>query len=477
MNAFSISALKPTPPVVAEFVELRTLLEGARWVFNSDGTDITGGVDGVSGPGNGGCVVTGGPGWNTGFYTCDSPFYASAITADGFGPFNMVFLNKFPCNTPPVTGGSAYFTGLDPTTIIVVDGNSLAAGVVGNADSTNRVDLSNILTVMLRNPAITIENVAVGGQTIWDMITRIEPFLAPQLQRGLAGNIVIAYGEPGNGLKFGSYASATLISPSNLNPVDGDIVSIGGKDYTARNSPTTEGDFRIYGSWDLTLAALIKAVDQTGVSGTDYVVAAVNPLASSLMNVGAQGTSAWHYPLPVHANPIFSHSTRFVNLVHGTVGNSTAVGTTSAHLAWYLDRTTTPTTTLAGGIDPGSTDAAGFIALLTQYATLAFAAGAAEVHFGTVPPRSNFNSDEWALIQAVNAWIMDATNWGVYFTKGFDPNQEPFIGSCAVPEGSTGNNAWLTSYSPLASGDGVHTDEEGKYVVAGYVREGPLKGF
>lgn len=129
-------------------------------------------------------------------------------------------------------------------------------------------------------------------------------------------------------------ATGTLTS-DNTNVADGDTVTIGTTVYTFKTTITGGGavayNVKIGASADASLASLVKAINGTGVVGTD---------------VGATTAANTN----VSAGAVTSHATLLTALVSGSAGNAIATTETSAHLSFGA-------ATLTGGVDGTSTGA------------------------------------------------------------------------------------------------------------------------
>src|ERR1017187_2857909 len=100
--------------------------------------------------------------------------------------------------------------------------------------------------------------------------------------------------------------AANVLTSNNTTPTDGDMVIIGTKVYTFKTTlGTLDGQIHINGSADAALLNLSKAINQSGIQGTDYYCLEAD------QNVSASATVTSHH-IPVTA------------LYEGLAGNSIA---------------------------------------------------------------------------------------------------------------------------------------------------------
>jgi hypothetical protein len=124
----------------------------------------------------------------------------------------------------------------------------------------------------------------------------------------------------------GTYASSTLTSDATL-PADGTTLSIGQVTYQLKTVPTQANDIFIGGTAAATLVSIGKAINGTGVVGTDYY-------AGTTPSQQVEAGTATATTLPITAQ------------VPGIAPNSitTAIGGATPHLSWTG-------TNLTGGVD------------------------------------------------------------------------------------------------------------------------------
>lgn len=110
---------------------------------------------------------------------------------------------------------------------------------------------------------------------------------------------------------YGTAATGTVTS-NNTNAANNDTVTVNGRVYTCKTVLTGAADEIFIGATaDLTLGNLVKAINLTGVAGTDY---------------GAGTTINDH----VSAGAVAAHATTLTARLTGTVGNALTLATTSA---------------------------------------------------------------------------------------------------------------------------------------------------
>jgi hypothetical protein len=143
------------------------------------------------------------------------------------------------------------------------------------------------------------------------------------------------------------FAKATqVLTSDNTNVADGATVTIGTTVYTFKTALTpTEGQVLIGADADGSLLNLIRAINHTGTSGTDYSVAAAHTLVAA--NAAVQT----------------GHKLLITSLTDGTASNAIATTETSAHLSWAA-------TTMSGGRAAVTTTAGDRIILQTNGASL-----------------------------------------------------------------------------------------------------------
>lgn len=123
-----------------------------------------------------------------------------------------------------------------------------------------------------------------------------------------------------NGFDISLGAKATaVLSSDGTNPVAGDTVTINDKTYRFESTLALANDVKIGASSDATLDSLVKAVNQTGVVGTDYFTGTTAPTG---VTAGARtGTGA-------------TGQVTFTATAAGSAANSYASTETSAHLSF-----------------------------------------------------------------------------------------------------------------------------------------------
>lgn len=139
------------------------------------------------------------------------------------------------------------------------------------------------------------------------------------------------------GAASGIQATATLTS-DGTNVSAGETVTVNDVTYRFESTLALANDVHIGADADGTLQNLVKAVNQSGVSGTDYFAGTVAPT----------GVTA-------DAENSVSHTVRFVATTAGTAGNAFPSTETSAHLSFGG-------TTFSGGLASGGSD----LTLLTE---------------------------------------------------------------------------------------------------------------
>ena len=123
----------------------------------------------------------------------------------------------------------------------------------------------------------------------------------------------------------GQVAAYSTLTSDATNVTDGDVVTVGGVVYRFKNTMAAINDVKIAGSAALTLAGFKKAINGTGIAGTDYFAGTVaNPNVS--------------------ASTITSTTLLVTAVLPGTVGNAIVSTTTSTHLSWTAG-------TFANGVD------------------------------------------------------------------------------------------------------------------------------
>lgn len=129
----------------------------------------------------------------------------------------------------------------------------------------------------------------------------------------------------------GAQATATLTS-DGTNVTAGDTVTINNVTYRFESTLALANDVHIGASADASLQNLVKAVNQSGVSGTDYFAGTVAPTG---VTADAENST--------------THTVRFVATTPGTAGNAFPSTETSAHLSFG-------STTFTGGLASGGSD-------------------------------------------------------------------------------------------------------------------------
>jgi hypothetical protein len=205
----------------------------------------------------------------------------------------------------------------------------------------------------------------------------------------ITGDDPIIINEP-HGLTFGSVS----LTSDNTNVSAGNQVVIGTKTYTFAVTPSVEGDVKIGSDADGSLLNLIRAINHTGTSGTDYFCAAQNADVSADPTVSA------------HALTVTKRTAGLFGLT---------ITTTSAHLTWGTPVTPVPkfvrcviayVNTVADPYnfkyDVGDEIDIGTLRTsATQPATVSFGAGPVNV---------------WAVIQNATFYLPEKIN-GVYGTN------------------------------------------------------------
>lgn len=108
-------------------------------------------------------------------------------------------------------------------------------------------------------------------------------------------------------------AATDTLTSNNTNVSDGDTVTIQGTAYRFKNTLAQIGDIKIGASADATLTSLAKAINGTGVAGTDMFT----------------GTPA---DPNVSSSTVSAHALTFTALVTGTGGNAYTLATTAVTL-------------------------------------------------------------------------------------------------------------------------------------------------
>lgn len=161
-------------------------------------------------------------------------------------------------------------------------------------------------------------------------------------------------------------ATGTLTS-NNTNVSDAATVTIGTKVYTFKTALTpTEGEVLIGADADASLLNLIRAINHTGTSGTDYSVAVANTQVSA-------------------AASVTSHAFLITALLGGTAGNAIATTETAAGAILSFGAATLTGGAATGGV---ATATARLISAQNNYGTafnVAQAAGAEVFDFFATP--------------------------------------------------------------------------------------------
>lgn len=138
--------------------------------------------------------------------------------------------------------------------------------------------------------------------------------------------------ESGFEVGLGAKATATLTS-NNTNPTAGDTVTINNVTYRFESTLALANDVKIGANADATLGSLVKAVNQTGVVGTDYFTGTVAPTG---VTAGAENAT--------------THTVVFTATAAGPAANSFASTDTSATLSFGA------TTFTGGGTGVGNSN-------------------------------------------------------------------------------------------------------------------------
>lgn len=246
---------------------------------------------------------------------------------------------------PKVGGGYGKVT--ENTTFQVdIDDHKTQLVLAGERDNFIRVSGSGVTTatiVGLSRRGFRINRSSDGAKVICKIGTAVTVTLTdPNVKRILRRNKRawvsassataatirgVATAQRGFDVKIATGATATL-SSDGTNPAVGDTVTINDKTYRFESTLAQANDVKIGASSDATLDSLVKAVNQTGVVGTDYftgTTAPTNVTAAARTGTGATGKVV------------------FTATVLGTAGNAFPSTDTSAHLSFTG-------TTFAGGL-------------------------------------------------------------------------------------------------------------------------------
>lgn len=143
--------------------------------------------------------------------------------------------------------------------------------------------------------------------------------LALAVQVGLTWTPPIILTQPVNGICAGNAAAtATLTGSGSTNVADGETVTIGVETYRFKTVPLVANDIFIGGSGnsDTSLLNLIKAINGSGIAGTNYFA----------------GTAA--SPQVSAAASVTSHAFAITCLATGLAGNAIVTTETSSVLSW-----------------------------------------------------------------------------------------------------------------------------------------------
>lgn len=125
---------------------------------------------------------------------------------------------------------------------------------------------------------------------------------------------------------LGSVQATATVTSTNVAPSDGDTITIGNKTYTFKTALTpTEGQVLINTTADAALLNLIRAINHTGTSDTDYKCAAAHTQVSA-------------------ASSVTAHAFLITALSGGAAANAYALSSTGVTHSWS-------SATLVGGVD------------------------------------------------------------------------------------------------------------------------------
>jgi hypothetical protein len=113
---------------------------------------------------------------------------------------------------------------------------------------------------MVQKTVYTAQALGVPGEFYDDSPRRVAPFIL----RSAAGEV----------------AASGSISFSG-NPADGDTVTIGATTYTFKTDMASANDIKLGGSQTDSISTLVKVINGTGASGTDYFAGTTTPNASA----------------------------------------------------------------------------------------------------------------------------------------------------------------------------------------------------
>lgn len=196
--------------------------------------------------------------------------------------------------------------------LLILAASTLAALSIASA-TVPAVKRQNVNVLRVASAVVDSETVTIGT-TVFEVDTTTVSGITTGNQR------VDMHG--------GSTAAAVgTLTSDNTNAANTETVTIGSKVYTFKTALTpTEGEVLIGADADASLLNLIRAINHTGTSGTDYSVAVANTQVTA-------------------ASAVTSHAFLVTARIPGAGANSFATTETSAHLAWGA-------VTLASGVSP-----------------------------------------------------------------------------------------------------------------------------
>lgn len=204
-----------------------------------------------------------------------------------------------------------WFFAADPT--------ALAVYGIMNEQNGFDLQLGFDATAELKNVSST--NVSAGDTvTVNDQTYRFETSPSASNDVLIGPSILASLQNLANQVNgVGDTAAIAVLTEGSANVTAGDTVVIHNITYRFESSMTQANDVKIGATADATLGSLIKAVNQTGIVGTDYFTGTSAPTGVTAGVLVGTGTGA---------------TVTFTATTDGLSGNSFASTTTSSHLSW-----------------------------------------------------------------------------------------------------------------------------------------------
>lgn len=115
---------------------------------------------------------------------------------------------------------------------------------------------------------------------------------------------------PGHAPTLDESPNQAVLASNGTNPADGDTITVNNVTYRVKATMAQANDVKQGANSDATLDALVKAINQSGASGTDYFAGTVSPSgvradaragtgAAARVALNASGAGAAGYPVSV----------------------------------------------------------------------------------------------------------------------------------------------------------------------------------